>query len=149
MALPFWDDVMHQLPNEQAVVDALQSTGTSNGLYYGMQGLFMVVFLGHGMTSATDNMGTYMTIEFISDVLVALVLAWILLKTNARGVSKIGFFAAMLGVLGWLNQNISYWNWYHFPFGYVLLEAVDNVIGTFLAGLVIAWLMNKTKVQTA
>ena len=145
MAIPFWEDVMHELPNEQVVVDAIKSTGAPNGIYYGMQGMLLVLFLGHGMTSATDGMGTYMALEFISDVLVAFVLAWMLLRTNVRGVLNRGLYAAVLGVLGWLSINVSSWIWYHFPFAYILLEAVDNVIGIFFAGLVISWLMNKQR----
>ena len=148
MALPFWDDVMHELPNEQAVVDALKSSGVSNGIYYGMQGMLLVTFFGHGMSDDTD-MGTYMVTEFISNVLVALVLAWLLMRANVQGTLNRGVYAGMIGLLGWLSINVSSWIWYHYPFAYISLEAVDNVIGAFLAGLVIAWLMKKTKVAAA
>ena len=148
MAIPFWDDVMLQVPNEQAVVDALKSSGVSNGIYYGMQGMLLVTFFGHGM-SDNAGMGSYMVAEFISDVLVALVLAWLLLRINVRGTLNRGFYAGIIGVFGWLSINVSSWIWYHYPLAYISLEAVDNVPGTFLAGLVIAWLMKKTKLAVA
>jgi hypothetical protein len=144
MALPWWEDVMHRFPNEQPVVDALKANGVQNGMYYGMQGFFLVTFFGQGMN---DNaaMGPLMIEEFISDALAAFVLAWLLMRANVRGVAKMGLFAGMVGLTGWIAGNLSNWIWYNFAFGYVLLEAVDQVIGFVLAGLVIAWLIKRER----
>jgi MFS family permease len=144
MAIPGWESVMHELPNEQAVVDAMKSAGVQNGMYYGTQGVFLVTFFGQGMADGV-GMSSYMILEFISDALLALVLAWLLTHSHARGTSKFAFFAVMVGLTGWLNVNLSNWNWYHFPFGYVLMEALDQIVGLFLAGLLIGWLIKRER----
>jgi len=149
MALPWWEDVMLRVPNEQAVVDAMKSNGVQNGMYYGVQGMFLVTFFGQGMADNGQGMRSYMVKEFISDALLALILAWLLLRANARGLLAVGVYSGFVGLAGWLNGNVSNWIWYHFPFRYIALEALDQIIGVFLAGLVIAWLMNKQQLAGA
>ncbi len=145
MGLPWWEDVMRPIPNEQVVVDALKTSGVQNGMYYGMQGMFLVTFFGKGMSDGV-GMGSYMAIEFLSDAIVALLLAWVLLRSTVTGVLARARFALMLGILGWVGVNLSYWIWYNFPFAYILLEFVDNGIGMFLGGLVIGWIIEKYRI---
>ena len=38
----------------------------------------------------------------------------------------------------------SYWNWYGFPTEFEIAEAVDQVVGWFLGGLVLAALVRPT-----
>ena len=140
MAIPGWGSVMHPIPNEPAVVDAMKSSGVQNGMYYGMSGIFLVTFFGQGMNDGV-SMAPLMMMEFVSDALVAFVLAWLLARANARGIRRLAFFAVMVGLAGWLNVNLSYWIWYHFSFGYILLEALDQIVGVFLAGLLIGRLI--------
>jgi len=142
MALPIWKDVMHEIPNEQAMVDVMKSSGIQNGIHYGMQGFFLVTFFGKGMDDGV-GMGGLMITEFILDVMIALLLAWILLRTTATGVLKRARFALMIGLMAWVAINVSYWNWYHFPFAYIVLEFLDSGLGMFVGGLVIAWLIEK------
>lgn len=142
MALPFWENVMHEVPNEQAVVDALKAGNVQNGIYYGMQGLFMSVFLRPDMAEIGMEANN-LVFEFVSNALLALVIAWLLVRASVRGTLNRAGFAFMVGLAAWLSVNVSYWNWYNFPFAYILLEFVDLGIGAFLAGLVIAWLMDK------
>lgn len=148
MALPFWENVMHEVPNEQAVVDALKAGNVENGIYYGMQGLFMSVFLRPDMAEIGMEANN-LVLEFVSNALLALVIAWLLVRASVRGTLNRAWFAFMVGLAAWLSVNVSYWNWYNFPFAYILLEFVDLGIGAFLAGLVIAWLMEKQRVVTA
>ena len=42
------------------------------------------------------------------------------------------------GACGWLTELASDWNWYRFPDGFVLFEAVDQVGGWLLAGAMLA-----------
>jgi hypothetical protein len=142
MAIPFWEDVMHQIPNEQAVVDAMKNAGVQNGIYYGNQGLFLVTFFGKGMADGI-SMGPLMLIEFITDVIVALFLAWILMRAAVNGVWARARFALVVGLMAWVAINVSYWNWYNFPFAYIVLEFVDTGLGMLVGGLVIAWLVEK------
>ena len=144
-----WEMTMSPLPNEQAIVDVLKSAHASNGMYYGLQGIFMTLFLEPGQTNMTSHMGPLLVIEFITDMLVALVLAWLLVRTNIVGNGKRALFAGGVGLAGWININLSYWNWYRHPFSYTVLEAVNDVMAVLLAGLVIAWLMNKQRPVTA
>ena len=48
---------------------------------------------------------------------------------------------ALFGVFGVVSLLVSYWIWYSFPAEYVCGEAIMEVVGWFLAGLVIAKLV--------
>jgi hypothetical protein len=144
MALPWWNDVMREIPNEQALADVMRTNGMENGMYYGMQGLFLVKFFGKGMSDGI-SMGPLMLMEFISDLLVALVLTWLLVRANTRGTLRLALYAAAVGLAGWLTTNVSNWIWYNFSFGYIILEALDQIIGVFLAGLVIGKLIKRER----
>jgi hypothetical protein len=81
--------------------------------------------------------GPHLAIEFLSNLLGALVAA-ILLARVAGGYGSRVLLTAALGLFAWLAINISYWDWYGFPANFVLLEGVDQVISWLAAGLVIA-----------
>jgi hypothetical protein len=75
-----------------------------------------------------------LVIQFVG----VMVLAWILEHCPKQtywgrvGVcAAAGFFA---GVVGWLPA----WNWWDFPFTYVLVGAIDLLMGGIVAGLVLA-----------
>jgi hypothetical protein len=44
----------------------------------------------------------------------------------------------LLGLMACSTVGVSYWNWYEFPASFFVAQIVDQVVGSFLAGLVIA-----------
>jgi hypothetical protein len=45
---------------------------------------------------------------------------------------------ALMGLFGFVSISISYWNWYGFPTDFTVAEAITEVVGWLLAGLVMA-----------
>jgi hypothetical protein len=52
-----------------------------------------------------------------------------------------------MGLFGFLSILVSYWNWYGFPTDFTIGAVLDEVIGWFLAGLVLAAIVRPTKIQ--
>jgi hypothetical protein len=157
--LPFGEIGIKMLPNEAPVMAAMKSNITEPGLYFypGIEG-------GHSANEAeqaaweakykagphgiliyhpTGNepmppsmLITELVSNILAAILVALVLSWLICSFWGRVAS-----AALFGVVSWLSVDASYWNWYGFPTNYFAAQAVDHVVGWFLAGLVIAWLI--------
>jgi hypothetical protein len=54
-------------------------------------------------------------------------------------------FVTALGVLAVIMVNVPYWNWYGFPTNFTLCELADQVIGSALAGAVMAAIIKPAK----
>ena len=77
--------------------------------------------------------------ELGADILAALVAGFLLLQVPASlGYLPRALLTMMLGLLMWIDIDISYWNWYGFPTSYMLAQLLDHTVGWFLAGLVLA-----------
>lgn len=92
---------------------------------------------------APYTMGKSMAIETASNVLAALVAALLLgcgAVCSGSLLCRAGTVSA-LGVFAWLSLSVSQWNWYGFSTGMMIGEGLDQTIGWFLSGLVIAALV--------
>ncbi len=78
-----------------------------------------------------------LVIEFFSTVLCGLIAAFMLAATVGSLACR-ATMVAMLGLFGWLAISVSQWNWYGFPFSFIALDAIDQVIGWLLAGFLMA-----------
>jgi len=47
-------------------------------------------------------------------------------------------FVTLLGLSAWVAIAIPYWNWYGFPTDFTMGKGIEQVLGFFLAGLVLA-----------
>lgn len=75
--------------------------------------------------------------EFALCVFCALIAAFILASTVGSYLCRVGM-VALIGLFSWLAISMAYWNWYLFPFPLVALDAIDQITGSLLAGLLIA-----------
>jgi hypothetical protein len=55
----------------------------------------------------------------------------------------------LLGLMGCSAVGIIYWNWYEFPTSFFVAQIVDQVVGFFLAGLLIAKMATRPKAGRA
>lgn len=87
-------------------------------------------------------MGTLLGVEFISNVLAALLLAVIISGVNA---GKLGgtIVGAGMGIFAWLSISVSYWNWDRFPTEFTMSEMLQQMVGGGVTGLAAAWILTR------
>ena len=83
-----------------------------------------------------------LAVELLSDIAAALV-AGLVLAQISGGLGMRAFLVALFGLFGWLSITVSYWNWYGFPGAFSLGEAIDQVVGWFLGGVVLAAMVKR------
>ena len=93
---------------------------------------------------ASGDMMPQMIEEFAKELAQALIAAFLLAFTTLAGYwCRVGFVTA-LGLFATLGTDTSYWIWYGFPLDYTLAYTAIGLIGSIVAGLVIAlWLKPK------
>jgi len=95
-------------------------------------------FLYHPAGSRPMNMGKFLTIEFVTELVEALLAVWLLAQTRIVTFGgRIGFVTTA-GILAALATNVSYWNWWGFPGAYTASYMFIQIVGFFLVGVVAA-----------
>ncbi len=161
MALPLGEAGIGEIPNEKAVLDAMQSNiGEQSGLY---------VFPGFGlgpnptheakseaMKQMGENVATkptgilvyhpvgsrplmmvrWLAVEFATELAEAFLVLFLLSKTRLTSYGARVGFVVLAGVLVAIGTNISYWNWYGFPAVYTASYMLIQIVGFLCLGLV-------------
>ena len=173
MALPLGEAGISEIPNESAVVSAMQSSiGEQTGLY-----IFPGPGVGKNATRQEKNeamkhmgekmatnpsgilmyhapgrpmaFGRWLGIEFGTELLEAILVVFLLAQTSiASFAGRVGF-VLVAGILASIATNVSYWNWYGFPCVYTASYMLIQIIGFFLVGIVAAFVLRKNSVGTA
>jgi hypothetical protein len=164
MALPLGEAGINEIPNESAVLNAIQSSiGDKASLY-----VFPGLGIGKDATREQKNaamkemqqriaanpsgilmyhppgrqfaFGKSLAIEFSTEVLQAILVIWLLAQTRIESFGGRVGFVVIAGILAAITTNVSYWNWYGFPgvytASYILIEIVGFVLVGVIAGLV-------------
>src|SRR5690242_2701650 len=162
MVLPLGEAGIREIPNEPAVLGAMQtSIGGTSGFY-----LFPGMGLGPDATRQQKSaamqqygaklasspsgiliyhpagakvmemkqLGTEFLTEFVQALLLAILLAMAGLSTFGARFGFV-FFVAVLAAI---TTNVSYWNWYGFPSSYTAAYMFTAFMGYLCAGLVAA-----------
>jgi hypothetical protein len=95
-----------------------------------------------GGNPAHANMQPNLVRQFVSDFLSAFVVAFVL-ALGPFGFAKRVFIATSLGAFSWLTVSVPYWNWYMFPMDFTVGNLMEQVIGWFAAGIVMAWWLGR------
>jgi hypothetical protein len=170
MALPLGEAGLGEIPNESAVLSAMQSNiGDQTGLY-----IFPGPGLGKNATRrekeeamkhmgekiATNPSGILMYhppgrplaigkllgVEFATELLEAILVVFLLAQTRiASFAGRVGF-VMVAGILAAIATNVSYWNWYGFPCVYTASYMFIQIVGFFLVGIVAAFMLRKMSV---
>jgi len=154
VALPLHKDTLQNLPNEDAVVTALQALpGQAVYIFPGMPKdrndkaamdaytqkyahgpMGMIVYDPRGGDPFMVSSLIYgLIIAFLS----ALIATWAYQRSTAitgtfiQRVSFFGMFGLFLALAGYFNN----WNWMGYPLGYTTSMALDTLIAWLLAGL--------------
>ena len=169
MALPLGEAGIGEIPNESAVLGAMQSSiGEEAGLY-----IFPGLGVGKSATREEKNeamkqmqqriaanpsgilmyhppgrqfaFGKSLAVEFTTEVLQAILVIWLLAQTRIGSfVGRIGF-VLIAGIMAAITTNVSYWNWYGFPGVYTASYIVIEIVGFLLVGVVAALLLRKAR----
>jgi len=167
MALPLGEAGLGEIPNESAVLSAMQSNiGEQTGLY---------IFPGRGLGKnatrqekqeamkhmgekiATNpsgilmyhapgrplSLGKLLGVEFATELLEAILVVFLLAQTRiASFVGRVGFVLAA-GILAAIATNVSYWNWHGFPSVYTASYMLIQIVGFLCVGIVAALVLRK------
>lgn len=151
------------LPHEQAVVSAMQNSGSKPALYImpwvdpkdpqmmqktadlmKTEGAGIFVYAPpHAAGGDPTNMAPMLVVEFLKQFLECAIAAW--LVSMMAGLSFAGRLGAvtLVGVVAGIATNVSYWNWYRFPTDYTVAQIFMEIAYAFTAGLVIAWWLGR------
>lgn len=81
-------------------------------------------------------------IQLVSTIVASGMLAWVLVLVAGGFVRKVAV-ATVMGGFAWVVVALPWWNWYRFPAEFVLGSLVQQVVGWFLAGLAVAWILGR------
>jgi hypothetical protein len=166
LVLPLGEAGLSEIPNESAVLSAMQSNiGDQTGLY-----IFPGLGVGKNATRQEKNealkqiaakastgpsgllmyhptrpftFGKWMGIEFGTELLEAILVLFLLSGTRiASFTGRVGF-VLVAGILAAIATNVSYWNWYGFPRVYTASYMLIQIVGFFLVGIVAALVLRK------
>jgi hypothetical protein len=168
MALPLGEAGIGELPKDEEVLSALKSSaGDKSGLYiYPGMGLGpdathqqrqavmdkyvekleknpSGLILYHPAGSRPMNMAKFLSIEFLTELVEALLAVWLLAKTRIFTFGGRVGFVTTAGILAAIATNISYWNWWGFPTVYTASYMFIQIVGFFLVGLVAALMFRR------
>jgi len=100
-------------------------------------------FIYHPAGSRPMNMGKFLTVEFVTELVEALLAVWLLAQTRIVTFGgRLGFVTAT-GIVAAIATNVSYWNWWGFPGNYTASYIFIQVVGFFLVGVVAALMFRK------
>lgn len=142
-----------RLANENVMVTALASSAVESGLYFvpvepegELSEEEMTAFMDKAEAGpfaflvyskdGTPGMKVQLLMQFVSDALAALLAAFVVSKLSTYGARLMGI--TLMGVFAWLTISVPYWTWYRFPTEFVMAGFLEQVIGWFAAGIVIA-----------
>ena len=167
MFLPLGEAGISEIPNESAVLSAMQSNiGEQTGLY-----IFPGPGVGKNATRQEKNeamkhmaekmatnpsgilmyhgpgrpltLGKWLGIEFGTELIEAILAVFLLAQTViASFAGRVGF-VLLAGILAALATNVSYWNWYGFPCVYTAGYMFIQIIGFLCVGIVAAFVLGK------
>lgn len=129
--------------DSNAVVETLRANAPVNGMYLEGRGVFAAISFRADMSNKSEDLLHPLVHQFLIEVGVSFLLAWVLLRLPVWPVLGTGSLFATVGLAAGLEELLPEANWYGFALSFQLAELADLVIGWFLLGLVIGWLRNR------
>jgi hypothetical protein len=139
---------VHALPDGDAMISQIgAAAGGKAGLYFlpdhmtrkpaaAMGPFALVAFTPSAPTGISP---LQLVFEFLSELVEAILAAWLLAQARLATYGARVAFVTVIGVIGAVLAEAPYWNWYSFPLDYSLTNVFMQIVGFFVAGLVMAW----------
>ncbi len=165
----FQDRTFLKMPESSAFSEHLSSRGLAHGLYvfpdmptvedqsdpakmaafnerYGAGPSGMLLIVHKGPILMGENLGK----EFFSNMIAALMAAWIVsLMAADVGFGRRWLAVLLMGVFAWVSLTASYGFWYRFPHDFVHDELYCALLEWGVAGLVIAAIVRRPPVAAS
>ena len=100
-------------------------------------------FIYHPAGSRPMNMGKFLTVEFVTELVEAFLAVWLLAQTRIVTFGGRLWFVTATGIIAAIATNVSYWNWWGFPGNYTAAYIFIQVVGFFLVGVVAALMFRR------
>ena len=163
-----WHNVdVKNLPNGDALAEQMQKSISEPGIYVypgqpedesdaAMQKWNdqykagpLIHFMVYNPEGTEWNMAMPMIKSFIINFIAAFIAGVLLMMTLAQNPSfwRRVIFVMMLGVFAAFVGPFIEWNWWSYPTGYSMINAIDLCVTWFIAGLVLGWRI-KPEVKT-
>jgi hypothetical protein len=162
MALPLGEMGIRELPGEDKIVGPMKDAIKEPGFYFfpgldrnkateaeqkaweekikqGPTGVLIIQPQG-GEAMSPRQLAT----EFGANVVAALLAAAVLTQVRSNYIGRV-LVVTLMGVFGFVSIVVSYWNWYGFPTDFAIAEAIMEIVGWLLAGLVMAAIVRPLK----
>ena len=143
------------LPQEEVAINALSSSIKEKGLYFfpgkdfrhstpeqeaswlekfrtGPTGMIIYRPVG-GEPFSSSKLLIQLLASFVTALIISYVASLMAVSYWDRVVA-----ITLLGLMACSTVSVIYWNWYEFPTSFFVAQIVDQVVGCFLAGLLIA-----------
>jgi heme exporter protein D len=163
MVTPLATMGVEHLNQEQAVMDAVRADlGRKSGFFLfpwsedmsaegikaqqarlDANGMGLLVYRAPG--TASVSMTGPLVMEFVNELIQALIAAWLLAQTLIASYGRRVLFVMAVGVAVGIGTNVSYHIWYGFPANYTFANVIIQVVGYLAAGLVIAAILRRTQ----
>ena len=156
VVLPLGHMGISQIPNEEPVIAAMQaSLGDKPGLYFfpwvdpndpEAQKNYMEkaktsasgMIIYHPAGSGDEMTATTLLSEFAKETVQTLIAAFLLsLSVIGAYLGRVGF-VTLIGVSAGIATNVSNLIWYRYPLDYTVSFVTIEIVGAFVAGVVIA-----------
>lgn len=161
MVLPIYNSTLQSFTNEDAVTQSILANAPSSGTYFlpnipslppgaseaekeaaqramearAEKGPQMFAFIRVG---EFGSFGGKLLGELVADIIGVLILGWLFLRMGVTTMTNRLITATAVGFIIIFSGTMSHWIWYNSGFGYTLAETIDQVVGWFVAGLVVA-----------
>jgi hypothetical protein len=167
MALPLGEAGITEIPNESAVLSAMQSNiGDKTGLYIfpglglgenatredkkkAMQGMQQKIaanpsgILMYHPSGRPFAFGKSLGIEFGTELFESILAVFLMAQTRIGSFAGRVGFVLVAGILAAIATNVSYWNWYGFPGVYTASYILTEIIGFLFVGIVAGLVLRK------
>jgi len=159
--LPIGGIGLRRLPNENAVLDALQKNIAENSGIYLFPRLWLEanppdkefaeemarypsgILMYNAAGSRVNAISHWWLVEFLNELAEALLTVFLLSRTRLTTFGARLTFVLLVGVLTAIATNVGYLNWYGFPWSYTLVSMSIQVVGFLCVGLVAAFVLKK------
>ena len=171
--LPLGNAGMSELPGEQAILAAMQSSiGNKPGLYrfpgfglgdhptakqkseamnqmeekYRNNVSGLLIYYPPGTRSA--SLGKQLCIEFLIELVESILLVSLLAQTRISSFAGRVAFVLTAGFLASIATHLPYWNWDGFPIVFTISQMTIQVVAFFCVGVVAAVVLGKGSAKT-